>query len=55
MVGAAVSLTRFQELTAGIAEQIAFILETLEQQKPVDDGLEKLVATLFQNLALFRS
>jgi hypothetical protein len=42
-------------LTAGIAEQIACIVEILEQQTPVDDNLETLVATLFQNLALFRS
>jgi hypothetical protein len=30
-------------------------LETLEQGKSVAAELEKLVATLFQNLALFRS
>jgi hypothetical protein len=55
MDGEAVSLPRFHELTAGIAEEIRAILETLEQGKPVDADLEKLVATLFQNLALFRS
>jgi hypothetical protein len=53
--GEAVTVPRFRELTAGIAEQIASILETLEQGGPVDADLEKLVATLFQNLALFRS
>ncbi len=55
MDGEAVSLSRFNELTAGIAEQIASILETLEKGKPLDAALEKLVRTLFQNLALFRS
>lgn len=55
MDGEAVTITRFHELTGGIAEQIALILETLEQGKPVEADLEKLVATLFQNLALFRS
>ena len=55
MDGEAVSVARFDELTAGIAEQIAAILETLEQGKPVSADLETLVATLFQNLALFRS
>ena len=53
--GEAVSVARFGELTVGIAEQIASILETLEQGKPVNEELETLVSTLFQNLALFRS
>ena len=52
--GEAVSLSRHHELTAGIAEKIALILGLMEQAKPVDAELEKLVATLFQNLALFR-
>ncbi len=55
MDGEAVSISLFHELTAGIAEQIAFILTTLEQGNPVDAALEKLVAILYQNLALFRS
>ena len=55
MEGEAVAISRFHELTGGIAEQIALILETLEQGRPVDADLEKLVAALFQNLALFRS
>ena len=55
MDGEAVSISRFHELTAGIAEQIAAILETLEAGRPVNAMLEKLVGTLFQNLALFRS
>ena len=55
MDGEAVTVSRFNELTAGIAEQIAAILETLEAGKPVDAALEMLVSTLFQNLALFRS
>ena len=53
--GEAVSPPRFHELTAGIAEEIASILGLVEHAKPVDTELEKLVATLFQNLALFRS
>ena len=52
--GEAVSLSRFHELTAGIVEEIESILGLMEQAKPVDAGLEKLVDTLFQNLALFR-
>ena len=55
MDGEAVSIARFHELTAGIAEQIISILEMLANGKPVDAELGKLVATLFQNLALFRS
>ena len=35
-------------------EEIESILSMMEQAKPVDAELEKLVATLFQNLALFR-
>ena len=34
MEGEAVSISRFRELTGGIAEQIASILKTLEQGKP---------------------
>ena len=55
MDGEAVSISRFHELTAGIAEQIAMILETVERVKPLEPDLEKLVSTMFQNLALFRS
>jgi hypothetical protein len=51
----AVSISRFRELTAGIAEQIALILETLEHGRPLDAQLENLVGTLYKNLALFRS
>ena len=55
MDGEAVTVSRFHELTAGIAEQIAAILESLQHVKPVEVALEKLVGTLFQNLALFRA
>jgi hypothetical protein len=55
MDGEAVTVSRFHEPTAGMADQIAFILEAVEQEKPADAALEKLVGTLFQNLALFRS
>ncbi len=54
MAGEVVSVARFRELTGGIAGRIAAVLEALERQEPVDAALEKLVATLFQNLALFR-
>ena len=55
MDGEAVSISRFHELPAGIAEQIAMILGKVAQAKPLDADLEKLVSTMFQNLALFRS
>ena len=55
MDGEAVSISRFHELTTGIAEQIAALLETLDQGNPVNAAPEKLVGTLFQNLARFRS
>jgi hypothetical protein len=55
MDGEAVTFSRFHELTAGIAEQVTSILETLEQGEALDAQLENLVCTLFQNLALFRS
>jgi len=52
--GEAVSVERFGELTAGIAEQIADILRDLQQGKAAVAKLEPLVITLFQNLGLFR-
>jgi hypothetical protein len=50
----AVSVERFQELTAGIADQIANILRDVQQRNAGVSKLELLVTTLFQNLALFR-
>ena len=47
--GEAVPLARFHELTAGLAEEIALILGMVEQAKPVDTGLEKLVVALFRS------
>ena len=52
--GEAVSVDRFEELTAGIADQIADILRDLQQGNAVIAKLEPLVTTLFRNLGLFR-
>ena len=52
--GEAVSVERFEELTAGIADQIADILRDLQQGKRDVAKLERLVASLFRNLGLFR-
>jgi hypothetical protein len=52
--GEAVSVERFKELTAGIAEQIADILRDLQQGNVAIGKLEPLVITLFRNLGLFR-
>jgi hypothetical protein len=52
--GEAVTVDRFEELTAGIADQIADILRDLQQGKAAIGKLEPLVITLFQNLGLFR-
>ncbi len=52
--GEAVSVERFEELTAGIADQIADILRDLEQGNAGIAKLEPLVTTLFRNLVLFR-
>jgi hypothetical protein len=52
--GEAVSIERFEELTAGIADQIADVLRDVEQGHNAVDKLELLVTTLFRNLGLFR-
>lgn len=52
--GEAVSVDRFEELTAGIADQIADILRDLQQGNAAIRKLKPLVITLFQNLGLFR-
>ena len=52
--GEAVSLERFHELTAGIADQIADILRDLQKGNSGVAKLEPLVTTLFRNLGLFR-
>jgi hypothetical protein len=52
--GEAVSVDRFEELTAGIADQIGDILRDLQQGNAAIGKLEPLVITLFQNLGLFR-
>lgn len=51
--GEAVPLERFDELTAGIGEQISDILEHLHDGVDAD-RLERLVATLVLNLGLYR-
>src|SRR5439155_21036539 len=52
--GEAVSVDRFEELTAGIADQIADILPDVQQGNADVGKLEALVTTLFRNLGLFR-
>ena len=52
--GEAVSVDRFEELTVGIADEIADILRDLRQGKAAIGKLEPLVITLFRNLSLFR-
>src|ERR1700730_19198695 len=52
--GEAVSVERFEELTVGIADQIADILRDLQQGNAGGAKLEPLVTTLFRNLGLFR-
>jgi len=52
--GEGVSADHFEELTAGIADQIADILRDLQQGKADVAKLEPLVITLFRNLGLFR-
>ena len=52
--GEAVSVERFQELTDGIADQIADILRDVQQGNAAVAKLEPLVGTLFRNLGLFR-
>ena len=52
--GEAVSVERFQELTAGMADQIADILRDVHEGNASAVKLEALVVTLFRNLGLFR-
>ena len=52
--GEAVSVERFEELTAGIADQISDILRDLQRGNAGVAKLEPLVSTLFRNLGLFR-
>ncbi len=55
LAGEAVSIERFHELTAGIADQIRDILRDLTQGNRDAAKLERLVSTLFRNLGLYRS
>ena len=52
--GEGISAERFEELTAGIADQIADILRDVQQGNAGVAKLEPLVVTLFKNLGLFR-
>lgn len=52
--GEAVSVERFEELTVGIADQIAAVLRDLQKGNSGIAKLEPLVTTLFRNLSLFR-
>ncbi len=52
--GEAVSVERFEELTTGIADQIADILRDLQKGTTALPKLEPLVTTLFRNSGLFR-
>jgi hypothetical protein len=52
--GEPVSIDRFDELTAGIAEQIIDIIRDLQQGNRDVSKLNRLVATLFRNLGLYR-
>jgi hypothetical protein len=53
--GEAVSVERFEELTAGIAEQMADVLRDLQQGNRDIAKLELLVTSLLRNLGLYRS
>jgi len=53
--GEAVSVDRFNELTSGIAEQIAEILRDLQEGTRDVAKLDHLVAILFRNLGLYRA
>ena len=52
--GEAVSVERFEELTSGIAEQIADVLRDVQQGNRDVAKLDRLVVTLFRNLGLYR-
>jgi hypothetical protein len=52
--GEGISAERFDELTVGIADQIADILRDLQRGNAAIRKLEPLVITLFRNLGLFR-
>ncbi len=52
--GEAVSVERFKELTAGIAEQSTNILRDLQGGNRDFAKLDHLVATLFHNLGVYR-
>jgi len=53
--GEAVSAEQFEELTAGIAEQIKGVLRDLQRGNRDFAKLELLVVSLFQNLGLYRN
>jgi hypothetical protein len=50
----AVSLERFQELTADISKEIEDVLHDVQRDESALDSLEQLVTTLFRNLGVYR-
>lgn len=53
--GEAVDHTRFEALTAGMADGFRDIVLGIQQRRMVTGELEQLVVTLFQNLGLYRA
>jgi hypothetical protein len=52
--GEAVFIERFQDLVAGVADQIADILRDLHQGNVSVEKLERLVILMYRNLGLYR-
>lgn len=52
--GEAVSVDRFNELTAGIADQMGDLLRDIQQGRADFSKLELLVSSLLRNLGLYR-
>jgi hypothetical protein len=52
--GEAVSIDRFQELTADIANEIENVLRHVQRGESAFGSLERLVIVLFRNLGLYR-
>ena len=53
--GEAVDHTRFEELTAGMADGFRSIVVGLQQGRTVTPELESLVINLFRNLGLYKA
>ncbi|MEO5717318.1 MAG: hypothetical protein ABIR29_01965 [Chthoniobacterales bacterium] len=52
--GEAVTVDRFGEFTADISQQFRDVLGDIQTHQSVNSNLERLVATLFRNLGLYR-